>query len=118
MLINLFQSIAVPFANAATIVGLIAPGIPGCNFTTGRITAQCIPEFIGHTIQIIISFIGAFLIINIIIAGYQIAIANVIDDKTAGKNRLIWSMIGFTVCVSCYLIVDLILDIFLSGSTN
>lgn len=95
---------------------VITSGISGCNFQTGRLTAQCIPLFIGHLIQVVIGFIGAFLLINILIAGYQIAVANVIDDKAAGKNRLIWSLVGFTVAVSCYLIVDVILDMFLSGS--
>lgn len=95
---------------------IIQQGAGGCDFKTGKLSAACIPGFIGHVIQIVIGFIGAFLLINILIAGYQIAVANVIDDKAAGKNRLIWSLVGFTVAVSCYLIVDIILDMFLSGA--
>jgi hypothetical protein len=89
---------------------MITDSIPDCDFGTGMLTAACIPMFIGYLVQFIFSFLAAFLLINIIIAGYQIAIGNVIDDKQAGKNRLIWSMIGFTVAAGCYLIVDLILE--------
>lgn len=112
MPITLLSRIGPSIAHAQIIVS--DPKV--CDFATGKLTAQCIPLFIGHVIEVIISFIGAFLVINIIIAGYQIAIANVIDDKAAGKNRLIWSLVGFAVAVSCYLIVDIILDMFLFGS--
>lgn len=114
MLTRLLHGIAFPAAHAQ----LIVQGAGGCDFQTGQLSAACIPGFIGHVIQVVIGFIGAFLLINILIAGYQIAIANVIDDKAAGKNRLIWSLVGFTVAVSCYLIVDIILDMFLSGSAG
>src|SRR3989344_4365819 len=79
--------------------GIITSSFCGGLFITGKLRADCIPIFIAHIIQIIIGFIGAMLLIHIIIAGYQIAVANVIDDKASGKNRLIWSMVGFAVCV-------------------
>ncbi|MBI3336344.1 hypothetical protein HYZ98_02135 [Candidatus Peregrinibacteria bacterium] len=112
MFAHLLQYIGPSIAHAQIITDTIS----GCNFRTGKLTAACIPLFIGHVIQVIIGLIGGFLAVNIIIAGYQIAIANVIDDKAAGKNRLVWSLVGFTVCVSCYFIVDIILDMFLSGT--
>lgn len=89
---------------------MITGGIPGCDFSTGVLTAACFPQFIGSVIQFIFGFLSALLLINIMFAGYQIAIGNVIEDKQAGKNRLIWSLVGFTVAAGCYLIVDIILE--------
>lgn len=94
--------------------GLI-PGyaLSGCDFTTGVMTAACIPSFIGHTIQFIFSLVGVFFVINIIVGGYQIAMGSIGGGgNQAGKDRVLYSAIGFAVTVSAFLIFDLALTVF------
>ncbi|OGJ56806.1 hypothetical protein A2635_04425 [Candidatus Peribacteria bacterium RIFCSPHIGHO2_01_FULL_51_9] len=82
----------------------------GCDFDTGMLSASCIPWFIGHSIKTIFGLVGVFFLIQVFFAGYQIALSGVTDDKSAGKNRLIWSIVGFAACSMSYLIVDIILS--------
>lgn len=82
----------------------------GCDFDTGMLDASCIPWFIGHSIKTIFGLVGVFFLVQVLFAGYQIALSGVTDDKSAGKNRLIWSIVGFAACSMSYLIVDIILS--------
>lgn len=89
----------------------IVVNLPGCNFQTGILTAACIPIFIGHLISVVFSVISAFFLINVMYAGYQIAMGSWTGEKSAGKDRLTWSIIGVIVSVCAYLILDLIVTI-------
>lgn len=86
--------------------GLIVEGIDGCDFVTGQLEARCIPNFIGYLVELIFGVVGLICLINIMIAGYELAASGVTEDKTAGKNRLTYSVIGAVVCVCAFLIVD------------
>ncbi len=83
-------------------------------FVTGRMTAACIPIFIGHLITFVFGFVGTFFVINVMYAGYQLAIANIGEgDKGGGKERLKWSIIGLVITTCVYLILDLFLFVVL-----
>ena len=98
---------AVPAAAAAQMA-LIQGGISGCDFTTGQLSAACIPNFIAHLIQFVFALSGTFFLINIMVAGFQIATASTMGgDKSKGKDRLIWAIIGFVITASAFLILDL-----------
>lgn len=85
-----------------------------CPFTTGRITAACIPLFIGHLVEFIFALIGIFFVLNVMYAGYQLAFAYIGEgDKGAGKERLKWSILGLIIAVCSYLILDLVLYVVL-----
>lgn len=90
---------------------IITGGLPGCDFATGWLTASCIPIFIAHLIQVLFSVISAFFLINVIYAGYQLAIGYLSGEKSAGIDRLKWSIIGLVVCVCAFLILDLAVTI-------
>jgi hypothetical protein len=94
--------------------GIITGNLDGCDFKTGRLSASCIPIFIGHVIEYIFGLIGFFFIINVMYAGYQIAFggAGIVEDG-AGKQRLKWSIIGFVVTACSFLILDAILTVFI-----
>lgn len=83
--------------------------LPGCSFTTGQIGANCLPIFIRHLIQWVLSFVGAFCLINIMIGGYQIALGSAIGDKEAGKGRVLWALIGLFVSLISYGLMNLLL---------
>ena len=99
--------LAVPglaFAQLAVIQG----GIFGCDFATGQITAACIPNFIAHLIQFIFALSGTFFLINILVAGFQIATGTAMGaGREKGVERLRWSIIGFIVTACSFLILDL-----------
>jgi hypothetical protein len=84
---------------------------PGCDYATGILQAKCIPIFIGNLIVTIFSVISAFFLINVIYAGYQIAMGSWTGEKSAGKDRLTWSIIGLVVSVCAYLILDLVVSV-------
>ena len=80
-----------------------------CDFATGNIHADCAPRFIGHLIQFVLGFVGAFCLINIMIGGYQIALGSAIGDKEVGKNRVLWALVGLLVSMVSYGLINLII---------
>lgn len=97
---------------SAQTPGVIMEGLTGCDFTTGRLLAACIPVFIGHIIQLVISLIGSIFVINVMIGGYQYAIGSLQGDGAdKGKNRIFWSIIGLIAALCSYLILDLVLTL-------
>ncbi len=98
-------------AHAQAIFGVIQDGIPGCNFTTGRLTALCVPNFIAHLVALIFGLLGIFFLGNVMFAGYQIAVSGLTGDKEAGKKRLTWSIIGLIVAICAFVIMDLVLSV-------
>lgn len=102
---------AVPGESFAQNIQILAPNLEGCNWATGQLQAKCIPVFIGHLVFVLFSLISAFFVINVMFAGYQIAMGAWSGENTAGKDRLRNSIIGLVVSVCSYLILDLILTI-------
>ena len=101
-----------PTTANAQFTSIITSGISGCDFLTGRITSDCIPSFIAHLIQILFSLIGIFFLVNVMYAGYEIAIgAATGGGREAGLRRLQWAIIGLAVCICSFLILDLVLTI-------
>jgi hypothetical protein len=96
---------------AAAQPAVIMEGLTGCDFQTGRLEAACIPVFIGHLVQIIMSFVGIIFIINVMIGGYQYAIGALQGDEGKGKERIFWSIIGLVLTTCAYLIIDLVLTV-------
>ena len=96
-------------AHAQTL-GLLKEGIPGCDFASGNIKPSCIPNFIAYAIELIFGLIGLLCLVNIMYAGYQIALGSsgVVGSKEAGKERLQWSLIGLAISVSAFLILDFV----------
>lgn len=86
-------------------------GLPGCDFATGRHTAACIPQFIGHVIVQVFQVISALFILNILFAGYQYAMGSISGEKEGGKDRLKWSIVGLIVSVTSFLILDIVLTV-------
>lgn len=107
-LFSLFFTIPTTHAQLPAIITDLGPD---CNFTTGKLIAACIPLFIGHLIEVIFSLVSIFFILNIIFAGYQFAIGAWSGEKSKGKDRLLWSIIGLIVCASAFLILDVVLTV-------
>lgn len=91
--------------------GVIMEGLSGCDFTTGRLAAACIPVFIGHLVQVIMGLVGSVFVINVMIGGYEYVIGSLQGEESNGKERIYWSIIGLIVTSLAYLILDLVLTV-------
>ncbi len=71
-------------------------------------TFDCIPAYIAYVIQFMFAGLGTLSLIQMIIAGYQIAISGVMPggSSEAGKNRLLWSIIGLVVSLLSFAIIN------------
>ena len=94
------------WANIAT--PNVITNIPGCDWFTGYLDAECIPLFVAHLITLVFGFLGVFFVINVMVAGYQLAIGSLKGDKGPGVERLRWSIYGFILTACAYLILDLV----------
>ncbi len=99
----------VPVASAQN--PRIITELPGCDFATGRLSSACIPIFIGHLIQVVFSVISLFFLLNVMYAGYQIALGYIRGEKTEGIERIRWSIIGLIVSVCAFLIANLVVNV-------
>ena len=77
-----------------------------CNFKTGELGFECLPIYIGYLVQVLAGGIGTMSVIQIIYAGYQLAFSGISGDKTAGKNRLTWALIGLIASILAFAIMD------------
>lgn len=100
-----------PSQEVPTKMGIIKGDDRGCNFDTGKIKPACLNHVIANAIEVVFAFSGAICLLNIILAGYQIAIGNVTGSgDTAGKDRLRWALIGFFICAASFGIINAALD--------
>lgn len=106
-LLSLLTSVQVAYAQNP---GIVVGGLNGCDFYTGKLQPQCVPVFIGHIIQTVFSVLSVMFLLNVLFAGYQIAMGSWSGEKAAGKDRLTWSIIGLVVSTCAFLIIDLVVD--------
>jgi len=92
------------------MMSFIESGAGGCNFATGNIHADCIPDYLAHVLKLIFSLVGVVCFFMIIIAGYQIMLGNLTGGgKDAGKTTLLWAIIGFIISALSFFIVDFVI---------
>lgn len=82
-----------------------------CDFTSGKIDAECVPVFIAHLIQQIFMFTGAICLIMIMIGAYQLVLGRSIGAETSkGQSTITWGLIGFIAAALSFFIVDFIIS--------
>jgi len=82
----------------------------GCSFITGEFGYQCVPLYVAYLIQLIFGFTGGIALMQIMMAGYQIAMGGLQGGDTSGpRSRILWALIGLGVCVFSFLIIDTII---------
>lgn len=85
-----------------------------CNFVTGEFDFDCVPLYVGFLIKVVFGFSGGFALVEIVKAGYQIAMGGFMD-KEAGKRRLTWALVGLAVSIIAFLIIDFAISALLLG---
>ena len=103
----------VPSSFAGSVPTSLIPAsgkLATCNFTTGEIHFECIPLYLSHLIKFFIGLSAGFFLTSVILGGYKYAIGSVTTEgKEAGKKQIIAAIIGLSVVVLSYLLVDTIL---------
>lgn len=93
---------------AAQDPGIITDGNADCDFKTGLLQPDCLPMVIGNAVAAVFFFSAAICLINIILAGYQIAIGGITGEgDTGGKTRLKNALVGFFVTATTFGIINL-----------
>ena len=85
-------------------------GVEGCNFKTGELSADCIPNYIGYLIGQIFMFTGGIFLIIVMIGGYQYAFSNIAGGKEKGMERIRFGIIGMIVCALSFFIIDFVIS--------
>ncbi len=100
----------VPAAAWAQNLPIIPPDLNGCNFITGELSFECVPNYIGYLLKVIFGLSGGVALTKILIAGYKITVAGFQGgDSGEGKKEITAALIGLAVCVFAFLIVDTII---------
>jgi len=87
--------------------------LPGtqCDFIQGEFDFDCIPIYVGYLTQLFFGMTGGFALFEIIKGGYQYAMTGlqIAGDKEAAKARITWALVGLTVSILAFLIVDFVI---------
>lgn len=103
----------LPAAAAAEDQGGVVSNAGGsdCDFGSGQIGPECLNVVIANAIDVVFMFAGAICLLNIIVAGYQIAIGGITGEgDTGGKTRLKNALVGFFVTAATFGIINAALD--------
>lgn len=101
----------IPSALAQTPSLIPAGGVPGCDFVSGNLRADCVYLFIAHVIQVIFGFTGGVCLILIMISGFRLLFAVITGgDKSSGFEMLRWALIGFVTSACTFFIIDFIIS--------
>lgn len=83
----------------------------GKKIVTGNIQLSDIPQYIAYLIQFLIAIAGTVALIGVMMGGYFYVIGSISEDKDKGKTKIKNSLIGFSVAILSYIIVDLVIRI-------
>ena len=113
-LINLLTAIFDFLVPSAMAQGIISDSISDCTFSGvngGMLKAACVPALITYLIKFVFALVGSIALIQIIISGYQIALAKVTGrDRSEGLTRLRVAIIGFIICAFSWYIIDFVIS--------
>ncbi len=92
--------------------------IGSCNFVTGEFHFECFPIYLAYLMQVAFAFGTGTCLIQFVWGGYEWAFAGLGGDTQGAKKRIQNAIIGLTVCILAYLIVDTVVLNLLSGPQN
>lgn len=101
ILINVFFESSEAFAQT-----LISYNVPGCNFRSGVINANCVPQYIAFLIGQIFMLTGALSLIMIMWGGIEYTLDKLIGGKEKGITRIKHGILGMVVSGLAFFIVN------------
>jgi hypothetical protein len=94
--------------------------IGDCSFITGDFSYDCFPLYLAYLIRLAFTFAGGFALFEIIKGGYEYALSGIpgnLTERETAKKRIVNALIGMTVVILAFLIVDtLVSAVFLGPS--
>lgn len=116
----LLPGIALAQGGALPPLQLIPTGgnIGSCNFVTGEFHFECFPLYLAFLIQVLFGFVAGGCLLHIVWGGYEWALAGLGGDTQGAKKRIQNAIIGLTMAVLTFLIIDTILLNLLSGPSS
>ncbi len=80
-----------------------------CGIKTGHITFTMVPFFITYISNYLLSMIGLIVVLFIVIGGYQYIMGGLTDQKEKGKKTIFHALLGMSLAVLAWVIVNLVL---------
>mgnify|MGYP003990756505 FL=1 len=107
------------FAPAIVALLLLPSTVSAQTTLTNPLGTSDVRLIIGRIIQGVISITGALVLLTIVYGGilWLTSMGNP-AQVTKGKQVLIWSILGFAVIASAYVITDAVTNAILTGSVS
>ena len=83
----------------------------GCDFQTGEMTFDCIPNYIQYLIEIIVALAGTIAVIFVMIGGFKYVFSGISEDKEAGKETIKNALLGLVITGLAWVIVTWIVSL-------
>lgn len=93
--------------------------IGDCSFITGDFSFDCIPLYLAYLIRFTFGFAGGFALFELIKGGYEYALSGLpagIVDKESAKKRISHAILGMSVVVLAFLIIDTLVSAVFFGA--
>lgn len=80
----------------------------GCKIKTGRVQLKDFPRIVIHLIDLFSKLAGTISVIILLIAGWLFIFSGLTEDKEKAKNTLKYALIGLTVTMLAWVIVNVL----------
>jgi hypothetical protein len=98
--------------SAGTTLSLIPSGSDFIEmWRTGNFTWVDLLDYALYLLCVMVNYAGYVAVLVVIIGGYQYIIGSLSDDKESGKKTIKNGLLGFTIVVMSWFIVDLVISI-------
>jgi hypothetical protein len=86
-------------------------GLSQCSFKYGTMHFSCIIPYVGYLLKAVI-FIGTGIcLFTIVLAGYRMAVGSIVEaQREEGKKMLIRALVGFSIMILSYFLVDTVIQ--------
>lgn len=85
--------------------------IKGCDFKTGDMSFECIPNYIQYLIEIIVGIAGTIAVIFVMVGGFKYVFSGISEDKEAGKETIRNALLGLVITGLAWVIVTWIVSL-------
>lgn len=84
---------------------------PSCDFATGYLHWNCIPDYIVMISAALVSFVASICVLLLMYNGFRYMLGPVTEGSTDNaKKGIRYSIIGLVICILAYVIVDLVVQ--------
>lgn len=113
-LVAFWLNVSVVFADPATETSIDPNGgfslvptgqIKGCNFVSGEMSFECIPNYIKYLIDIIVGLAATIAVVFVMVGAFKYIFSGFAEDKEGGKKTIQDALIGLIITGMAWIIV-------------